>query len=171
MLRLSNAHNANQSGCALRFSPTRDFELIRRVLTHEKIWDHISDDGAPAVEEFQPADHPAFTYLEVRDGEELLGLFLLVRENAACMEVHTCLLPAAWGPRAREAARGLIDWVFTHTDCRRLITSVPAYNRLALRFAERAGMTKYGENPDSFLKRGRLYSQVLLGISKCQQQP
>jgi hypothetical protein len=45
---------------------------------------------------------------------------------------------------------------------------VPANNRLALSFAKSCGMTEYGLNPQSFLKDGQLYDQVLLGVSKCQ---
>ena len=33
-------------------------------------------------------------------------------------------------------------------------------------FAFEAGMMPYGFNPDSFLKGGRLWGQVLMGVSK-----
>jgi hypothetical protein len=43
---------------------------------------------------------------------------------------------------------------------------VPAHNRLALAFAEAAGMKVYGRNHASFLKNGELLDQICLGLSK-----
>jgi RimJ/RimL family protein N-acetyltransferase len=101
----------------------------------------------------------------VRDGAEVLGLFMLVRHNAVTWEIHTCLLPSAWG-RTIEAAREMAGWAFAHMPCFRIITNVPAYNRLALKFAQRAGMIEYGTNYRSYLKDGRLWDQICLGLSK-----
>jgi len=89
--------------------------------------------------------------------------------NAICWEVHTCLLPCAWGERAYIAARALPEWIWRHTPCRRIVTNVPSSNRLALRFALRAGMTIYGCNKASYLKNGRLCDQLCLGLSKPEE--
>jgi RimJ/RimL family protein N-acetyltransferase len=101
----------------------------------------------------------------VYDGGELLGLWMFTPQNAVCWEIHTCLLPCAWGRRAGEAARRMAEWVWANTPCRRLVTAIPAYNRLALRFAEAAGMRRWGLNERSFLKHGELQDQILLGLS------
>ena len=90
---------------------------------------------------------------------------MLHPHNAICWEIHTCLLPNAWGERGRRAARLLPEWIWQHTPCRRIITNVPDNNRLALRFALAAGMTEIGVNAASFLKNGKLRDQTLLGIS------
>jgi RimJ/RimL family protein N-acetyltransferase len=108
----------------------------------------------------------AILYLLVRDGDELLGMFMLAPHNAICYEIHTCLLPNGWGPRARRAARRCIEWMWANTPCRRLITHVPQYNRLALRFALDAGMRIYGCNRQSWLKDGAIHDQICLGLSK-----
>jgi hypothetical protein len=80
---------------------------------------------------------------------------MLVPANSICWEIHTCLLPHAWGERAPrcagDAALGLDEHAW-----RRIITNVPADNRLAFHFALEAGMTVYGKNEDSFLKGGKL---------------
>jgi RimJ/RimL family protein N-acetyltransferase len=154
----------------IRFERSFDYSLIRKILTHPKIWPHISDDGSPAAAEFQPIQSEAVWYIVVRDGEEILGLWMLHPHNSICWEIHTCLLPIAWGERGLEAARLLGEWIQKHIPCRRVITNVPSNNRLALRFALEAGMTEFGVNPASFLKNGKLRDQVLLGISLPSRQ-
>lgn len=151
------------------FQPTRDLELVRRVMTHPKIYRHLADDGCPPPDEFRPADHPAILYLTVWQGDELLGLWMLVPHNAVCWEAHTALLPSAWG-RAREAARAMLAWLWAHTGCRRLIGAVPRSNRLAAKLARDAGMREYGVNEKSFLRQGRLEDQIMLGISASEQE-
>lgn len=154
----------------IRFERTSDMELVQSVMRHPKIYPHLTDDGCPPAEEFQPMDHPAIWYVLVFDADELLGLWMFVPENAVCWCVHTCLLPVAWG-RAREAAVQMAVWIWTNTPCRRLVTMVPVRNRLALKLAEAAGMQRYGLNKNSFLKHGKLQDQILLGLSPTEETP
>jgi RimJ/RimL family protein N-acetyltransferase len=135
------------------------------VLIHPQVYPHISDDGSPPAAEFQPLQSEAVWYIVVRDGDEILGLWALHPHNSICWEIHTCLLPNAWGGRGLKAAHLLPEWIWNHTPCRRLMGNVPSNNRLALRFAREAGMTEFGVNPASFLKNGRIYDQICLGIS------
>lgn len=150
----------------MTFERTKDPELIRSVLTHPKVWPHITDDFSGSPESYEPPMHEAIVYLTVLDGDRLLGLFMFHPHTRICWEVHTCLLPHCWGVRAAEAAKGAAEWMWANTEAQRIITSVPAYNRLALRFAERAGMKQWGVNGKSFQKGGVLHDQIMLGLSK-----
>jgi RimJ/RimL family protein N-acetyltransferase len=157
------------------FTRTHDLDIVQRVLTHPKIYDHISDDLSPDVSQYRPPDHPAMWYVLVHDLEdnrpELLGCFVFHPQNGVCWEVHTALLPNSWGERAHEAADLLPEWIWTNTPCRRIVTNVPTTNRLALAFAIRAGMRIYGINEASYLKNGMLCDQVCLGISQPDAGP
>lgn len=151
---------------------TRDYELVRQIMTHPAIFRHISDDGSPRREEYRPWEGEAAWYLLVKDNEEVLGLFMVHPHNSVTWEVHTCLLPSAWGERAKEAAHKSLQFIWKEMPCQRLITNVPRFNRLALRFAQQAGLKVFGVNHKSFLKHGQLHDQIMLGISKeeqCQQ--
>ena len=151
----------------MHFERTREGALIRRVLTHPSIYPHITDDSAPTPEQYVPNENDDIWYVTAKDADELLGIFILVPQNCATYEIHTCLLPCAWGARAAVAALGITPWFFAQIDrCHRIVTNVPANNRLALRFARKAGMTQYGLNPLSFLKAGVLHDQHLLGLSR-----
>ncbi len=143
-------------------------------MTHPRVYPHITDDGSPLASEYQPVESDHVWYVVVRADDALLGMWMLVPQNSICWEVHTCLLPAAYGPPARQAAGLMADWIWENTPCQRLVTAVPTTNRLAHRFAVKAGMEQYGTNPKSFRKGGQLLDQLLLGKSKpevkCQQQ-
>lgn len=147
----------------MRFVETDDEDVIRSIVTHPKVYPHISDDGSPAPDDWKP--NPAVKYILVFDGCELLGLWAFVPENFVTWNVHTCLLPIAYGRKALEAAKQMAEWVWKNIGCQRVTTNVPEYNRLALRFAERAGMVRFGVNPSSYMKDGKLYDQILLGMS------
>jgi len=162
----------------LTFERSTDYALIRKILVHKAVFKHISDDFSPDPADYQPIDHPSIWYVIVRDAAEpedaepeLLGLWMLQPLNGVCWEIHTALLPNAWGERGRRAAKHMAEWVWENTTCRRLVTNVPENNRLALAFAEAAGMKVYGRNTRSFLKGGKLVDQICLGLSKPERIP
>lgn len=143
-----------------------DYDLIRKIITNPKIYPMSSDDKSPPPNQYKPPENEQIYYLIPEENGQPLGVFVVVPLNAACFEVHTCLLPESWGDMAKQAAAHLLDWVFSRTDCQKLITNVPAYNRLALRFAKAAGLVEFGVNSKSYLKNGLLHDQVMLGIER-----
>lgn len=153
----------------IHFERTTDYRLVREIMTHPKVYPWIADDGSPAVEEFQPVEHPAFWYVLAFEEEELLGLWLFSPQNSICWEVHTCLLPGHGFRRAREAAAAMALWIWENTPCRRIVTNVPRFNRTARTFAEAAGMTRCGVNLRSYMKNGELHDQLMLGMSRPEE--
>jgi len=147
----------------LTVSRTYDLELVRSIITHPSCFPSVSDDNCRA-EEFRPSADPRIIYLLAMKASPL-GIFMLVPESEVCLEIHTCLLPHAWGPTAREVARLAETWIWSNTTCKRLITKVPEFNQTALKYALQGGMLIYGFNPASFLHEGRLRAQFLLGKS------
>jgi len=150
----------------MNFYRTYDLELVKHIMTEPTVYPFITDDSAPAPSDFQPHDHPAIWYVLCYEGETLLGMWMLVPQNSVCWEIHTCLLPAGRGAIGRIAAQQLQKWIWANTPCRRVVTNVPAFNKLALKYAKEAGMYEFGVNPKSFAWRGALYDQTLLGISR-----
>lgn len=144
---------------------TFDYELVKRIVTHPKIYPHVSDDSSPKPEDWKPIESDAVWYVLVENSSPA-GVFTLVPQNAVCYEVHTCLLPRIWGPVALDAAGMMLEFMFSKSPCRRVVTNVPDYNRVALRFATNSGLKVFGLNPKSYLKNGTLFDQIMLGISK-----
>lgn len=156
----------------MRLERTHDMELVDRIMKDPAIWPHIHEDGVG--EDYRPVDHESLYWMLVKNGKEVLGLFFLHPRGQSCIEMHTCLLPVSWGKIAAEAAKILLAWVFTDAGYLKLVTSVPSYNRLALRYALASGMTKEGNNRSSYMHNGQLFDQIMLGYTKeewlCQQQ-
>jgi RimJ/RimL family protein N-acetyltransferase len=149
------------------FEYSHDWPLIKWIMTHPRVWPHISDDASPEPDKFEPTDHPSIAYLLARDRELPLGLWVLEQRGAVQVEVHTCLLPAAWLRDSRAIGRLAQAWLWEHCpDLERLTTTVPKNNSLALRFALACGMIEYGLNPQSYRKNGVLTDQTLLGMSR-----
>lgn len=149
----------------MRFERMEDMKRIRETITNPAIYPHVSDDGSPTAQEFQPIEHPAIIYLGVYEAEEYGGMFMFAPSSTACYEVHTCLLPCFWGSKAVEAARGAAKWIWLNTPCKRITTSVPVNNRLAAKLARNAGFVEWGRNEKSWLKDGVMNDQICLGLN------
>lgn len=149
------------------FERSTDWPLIRGIMTHPRVWPHISDDFSPAPADFQPNESDALLYVVVREGDHALGLFLLEPHGGVEAEVHTCLLPTGWLRDSRAIATQAVAWLWANCpQVERLTTRVPQNNTLALRFAQALGMVEYGVNPSSLKKGGKLMNQVLLGMNR-----
>lgn len=157
----------------MRIERTTDRELIRSVVTHPAIYPHVSDDGSPDAGQYEPVIGDSILWLAAWAGDDLAGLFMAHPANTATVEIHTCILPAHRGTGSKAAAMAVLEWLFANTSFHKVITHVPAYNRLARRLALSVGMQDEGVNRKSFLKGGVLQDQYLLGITrqecmKCQ---
>lgn len=156
----------------MKIERTHDMALVAQIMAHPSIFQHIAEDGTDQPE---PIDHPGFYWMLATSHGEPAGLFLVHARGAVCYEMHTMILPAFLGAPASAAAQALLAWAFTDLACEKIVTSVPGYNRAALRFARINGMREEGVNRASFLRRGQLIDQITLGITKkewtsCQQQ-
>lgn len=147
----------------MKIHRTHDMELVATVMGHPAIFPHIAEDG---VDRPEPIDHPGFYWMLVTRKVETAGVFLVHAQSAVCYEMHTMILPAFWGAPASAAAQALLTWAFTETECMKMVTRVPTYNRAALRFAEANGMRREGVNRESYLRGDELIDQINLGITK-----
>lgn len=149
----------------MTFELTHDYALVSQIAKHPKLWPRLADDFTDK-DTWKPVQHEAFHYVLVKDEGEVLGFFLLVPMSPVLWEIHTALLPNAWGDRSKIAVQGVFDWLWATTPAQRLFTQVPDSNRLAIAAAERAGMKHYGVQPNAYMKNGELESLILLGINR-----
>ncbi len=150
-----------------------DLELIKSVITDDSVYSGCTDDGSPQPSEYTPADPNAILYLADVFDAEVTALFVLVPQNSATLEVHTCIKKKHRGRRAVLSAKSMLIWVFSNTDAEKVITNIPFYNRPAKSFALMSGLSVEGINRMSIMKNGILYNQWFMGITKgevCQQQ-
>lgn len=141
-----------------------------QIMRHARVYPHITDDFCPPAEEFDCSSAMDFAgnyFLQV--GEPPEGIFFFHPHSSILFEVHTCLLPSKWGKP--EVAMEAAKWMFANSPCEKIITWIPEYNKVAYRYALKAGMKAEGFCTKSLRKDGRLQGMYLLGLEKpCQQQ-
>lgn len=152
-----------------------DYDTVLQTLRNAAIFHAASDDFSPPREAFMPRMDDQIVYVGCFAGNPLImenycGLWAFFPTSAIRWNVHTCLLPSAWG-YAAEATRGMLSWLWVNQPVERIITEVPEYNRLALKLAKDVGMEVIGVDRQSIRKHGKLHDQILLGLSKCQSYP
>ena len=86
------------------FNPT----IIELTIKNPKIYRWLKDDNTP--EDWKPIITNDRYYLGVYDDDnEYLGLFLFIPLTSILYEIHTCLLPEAWGKNSVKAAHGALS--------------------------------------------------------------
>lgn len=143
----------------------RDAKLINSIVTHPKIYPHITDDFFPPPEEFNSEaflNVDGVYILTPKEGDRVYGAFQVVRHTGVLFEMHTCLLPEC--KVKLDCAKALVSWVFTNTTCRKLFTW--AHSKKYYDFVLKAGFVEEGVCQKSFIKNGVLLDQHLMGMGK-----
>jgi RimJ/RimL family protein N-acetyltransferase len=146
------------------FERTNDLDLVREILTDPQCWRRMTDDQAPAPEDFQPLARPGLEYVIAVDSGRAVALFVLIERGSAA-EVHFCFRPEAWGAAAA-IARAFVEWIWRETQLQWLLGPVPAHNRLALQLAKKAGFTVFAVEKSTVRKRGKTYDRILLQVKR-----
>lgn len=141
-----------------------DYPLIKSIITDRSIYDHISDDGSPSIDEFEPFQGDDFYYL-VFEG----GLFMFHPWNHVTVEVHVCVLPKYRG-KSHIKAKEAFDWMFENTKYKKIIAQIPEFNTNAFILSKKSGMELEGINRKSFMKNSKLYDQYIMGVVWHSQQ-
>lgn len=93
------------------------------------------------------------------------GVAILCPLNYVNYEYHAAYLPEAVGI-ADQISKQIIAFVFENTNIKRLTATIPEYNHLTRRLAEKCGFEFIGINRKSFMKDDVLHDQFIYGISK-----
>lgn len=151
----------------IRFEPTKNRRLIKEIVISPEIWPHVIDDSLTDPDLFNvPIDDRQFIWVVVYEEDIVLGMFMVQRINFVTYEVHTMLLKAAHG-MSFTIGHGALHWAFENIDnCKRIITQVPEFNKLADRLCRTLKLEFIGVNRKSYQMKGQLYDVKWYGISK-----
>ena len=152
---------------------TFDADVLRKFYLNHDIWDITQCDGAANAKDVdfslfvENEGDDSLIFIATTYNEEMAALFMFHQTNPCCYDIHSALLPRFWGLKlahllGREACR----WIMHNTVCEKITTSVPSFNESAYKMAVDGGMSLEGCNRLSFMRRGQLYDQDLLGITK-----
>lgn len=136
-----------------------DVDVINAILEQPHIAPFVNDDVSAGNKITDAQQHE---WIGVYEGNDCQGVFLLVPQNGATVEMHTALLIR--GAQALNAARMLVERVFQRYH--KLMTHVPENNRAARLMALKLGFVVEGINRQSFLQDNILHDQTIFGMTK-----
>jgi len=149
----------------MRCSPI-DKDRVTRVMCHKSVFDGITDDGVtdPLVlaGKIQAMLMNVGIYVLMPNED---CVFILVPVNHVTYEVHTAIIKGPARVAARGSALEAMGWMQRNTPIKKVITSVPAYNRAADVFTRRMGFKLEGTLKDAFLKNKVLHDIKIFGLS------
>lgn len=156
-----------QTSCDVSVAPIHDAKAVERIISDPSVYPDMSDDSSAPPEAADGARLlAAGVVVGFLKGTELLGLQFFHQHNGVTWEVHTAVLPDGRGRAAIRWATLAFQFMFNRSDCRKIVTQVPTYNRAAYALARRVGMSVEGLNRSSFLKGGVLFDQHWLGMTE-----
>ncbi len=153
----------------LRIARTSDPALIRKMLTHPKVFRWLFEDGADP-EDFSPAISPLIWYLVAMVDGKPVGMFVFEPRTSVQYLVTLAIWPDRW-PLAVPAFKLAIQYAFDNIGAESIIGEIPADNPHAPRLAKNAGFSVYGLARKAFRRRGELQDVRILGVSKDTWRP
>jgi RimJ/RimL family protein N-acetyltransferase len=138
-------------------TPLCDKAEITAMVNSPEIYRWLTDDLSPEVFVCDEA-----LYLTNADRS---GIVKIEQMNGVTAQVHIAVFRRLLG-RTGEFVKDVLEWGFNNTTFMKVITFVPAYNRLALKLAQRSGFKEEGIVTKSFLKEWVLHDQYVYGITK-----
>jgi RimJ/RimL family protein N-acetyltransferase len=130
---------------------------IMSVLKHPVIYDAISSDSCPPLEDF------SFEFTDdefiVGKTDKVIGL-MIFHPNDNRWFCHIQVLPD-FREHAMEFCKKSIDWFFETHDENRLYAKIPELYPNVSRFAEKNGFVKDSVLSDTYIKNGVSYNRIL----------
>lgn len=125
---------------------TLDGRYLTDVANHPEVRPHLMGQGPLDLSEL--VGNPANIALQAEGGG-----WLLENKGGGTYEVHSMFLPQSRGAGVRKALTAALEYVFTHTDCERLVTRLPKGNARAAALGRMAGFRPWFEmNGDQYAR-------------------
>ena len=143
------------------FERTRDYELVRRIVTHPKVYRAgILTDAQSKREEWRAPEDEHIWYVLPRDKQgPLAALIFEPQPEPGVAEAHVAFLPRAWG-KSVDVCLACIEWLRKVTDWHTLFCRVSEFNRLAVRLVHKIGFRLYASIPYAVTQQGKPFAQL-----------
>lgn len=145
----------------LHLKQTFSRKIISDVVSDESVYPWITDDNSPEDPEYfvdSLLANQDNLFIKVVDNDNQVGgLFVARKVSNFSYEIHTNLLPHCRGELAIEAGQKVLEWLFTKTDCMRVVSVIPDNNPAAKHLAESCGMELQYSRKYAFKKDGNEY--------------
>lgn len=151
---------ATLEDAGLYFSLWTDPQVMRNVgfpdglpITREEIETRLRDQGETVFDRLLVVEHGG-------TGERIGECKMCLPDEGGIATTDVKLLPAFWGHRyGVEVKRGLLDYLFTHTDCQAVEATPNVENVASIRMQEAVGGIRVGEGVFEFPSSMQVYTR------------
>ena len=132
-----------------------------------ELWDYLKDDSEIYPEDYQvPMDEDHRWYVSIEDNE-VIGVYYVHRVNHITWQIHTHVRKKHWGSgKTVPHAKAIVEFVFNETGAHKLIATIPESAPQVLDYAKHTGFIEEGRRTSSYMKDGKIYDEILLGITR-----
>ncbi len=149
----------------ISLKPTDDMMLVRQIAISPDIWNRFSD--GVTIDDYVPSNNDQEQWLLILNDNETVGIIYIFCETTCSLGFHPYMLKAhrRYG---REMVKLFYDWFLKNIPesyCK-INGVVPECFKSVINFAFKVGFTQEGINRNSYRFNGKIYNQVMLGITR-----
>lgn len=133
-------------------------EDAHKVLTDPDVFSTIAEDGMYYVEH-----DPSALYL-CGYVPELIGCFIIHKQNRVTVECHVQVLPKYREQYALEFGHAFMAWTWANINCEKIVAQIPCIYPNVKDFALKLGFEIEGINRASYMKNDEIHDQWHLGV-------
>lgn len=140
-------------------------ELIKAVFLDPDLWESSMDDIEVDRATWNPPMGPGVKWLALTLDGKVVGVWSLVRLNAAMWQIHVAHLPETWGTgAARAVGPTALDKAFEVTGADKMYAMIPTNAKPVWQFAKAMGMKIEGTCKRCWKKAGKLLDAYHMGV-------
>ena len=149
-----------------RVEVVTDPAVILSVVRDPVLYDAISDDGSPSVDEWEP--DMAHTWFGCYYSNVLIGVPMMHQINAAMWQMHALFLPKYWGTGLPRLLAPMVkSLAFELSGAKKFYAIIPTANEVIVEWAQKVwGMEIEGTCKDGWLKNGKYMNIYHMGVSR-----
>lgn len=137
-----------------------DLDRVYKVLKDPEIFSRIAEQGIDIDDYEAPIDA-----IYIMDHNNTC-LMIYHWSNSITLECHVQVLKDYRETRASMFGKAALDWAWNNTNAAKIVAQIPECFPDVLKFAEKNGFVVEGINKNSYMRKGKLISQVYLGLSR-----
>lgn len=143
-------------------SRTLDYGLVIDILKNEQLFDEISEDG---VSTYLPDIINEYWVQIVSD--QTIGLYRLHQLNGITFQIHAFILPEHRS-QSKESGKVILEWCLNNLEFEKLVAEIPFKYQNVVEFTAQMGFIDEGINRKSFLKDGKIWDTLRMGITRSE---
>lgn len=141
---------------------TTDLNLVKELITRPEIWERAAEDGLNPDEYF-PSYNDMTAWLVCKEGKENIGIMLIHIDTSISAILHPYLIKAGKGQKMIKA---FYRWFLDNTPLLKINVAIPELYKEVIAFSKSMGFKDEGFNRSSYMKDGKVYGQINMGIER-----